>query len=205
MVLPDLSEEEALWQKGVKYAVGIDEVGRGSWAGPLVAAGVILPVNFKIPKGLADSKLLSSKKRQELDLTIRSRALGFLISEVSHKQIDKLGIAKATQVAFRRIVKAISPSPQYCLVDTFHIKYISSDIKQKAIKHGDITCASIAAASIIAKVYRDNLMEKLGKKFPKYNFQKNKGYGTNKHQRAIQMFGLSKIHRVSYNLDFLFS
>ncbi len=205
MFLPDLSEEKALWQKGIKTIVGIDEVGRGSWAGPLVAAGVILPLDFKIPKGLADSKLLKPKKREELDKILRKNSLGFLISEVSHQQIDKLGIAKATQVAFRRIVSSISPRPEYCLVDAFHIKYISSSIKQRAIKHGDMTCASIAAASIIAKVFRDSLMEKLARKYPKYNFQTHKGYGTPQHQRAIQMFGLSKIHRMSYNLDFLYS
>ncbi len=205
MVLPDLSEEKILWHKGFLSVVGIDEVGRGSWAGPLVAAGIVLPSDFEIPKGLADSKLLNPKKREELDKMLRAKALGFFISEVSHLQIDKLGIAKATQVAFRKIVSAISPKPQYCLVDAFHIKYVSSEVKQKAIKHGDMTCASIAAASIIAKVYRDNLMENLGKKFPKYNFQKHKGYGTEEHQRAIQKFGLTKIHRTSYNLDFLYS
>lgn len=205
MILPDLSQEESLWQTGVKTIVGIDEVGRGSWAGPLVAAGVILPTDFNIPSGLADSKLISHKKRVELDKIIRKSSISLAIAEISCEIIDKIGITKATQIAFRKIVKSLSPRPQYCLVDAFHIKYISPEIRQKAIKHGDRICASIASASIVAKVYRDRLMESLGRKYPSYNFQKNKGYGTKDHQKAIQTFGFTKIHRTSYNLDFLFA
>ena len=202
MVLPDLSEEKSLWQKGITNIVGIDEVGRGSWAGPLVAAGVVLPPNFIIPKYLADSKLLTYQKRLELDKILRKGASAFCITEVSHRVINKVGIGKATQIAFRKIVNSITPRPQYCLVDAFHIRYLAK-IKQKAIKHGDMTCASIAAASIIAKVYRDNLMEKMSLKFPNYGFEKHKGYGTKEHQTAIQTYGFSTYHRTSYNLNFL--
>lgn len=202
MVLPDLLQEESLWQKGITRIVGIDEVGRGSWAGPLVAAGVILPTNFTIPKYLADSKLLTPKRRSELDKILRKEVVAFKIAEVSHRVINKIGIGKATQIAFRKIVNSITPNPQYCLVDAFHIRYLAK-VKQKAIKHGDMTCASIAAASIIAKVYRDSLMEKMSLKFPDYGFEKHKGYGTREHQLAIRTHGFSAYHRTSYNLNFL--
>jgi ribonuclease HII len=202
MVLPDLLQEESLWEKGITRIVGIDEVGRGSWAGPLVAAGVILPSDFKIPKYLADSKLLTSQKRRELDKILRKEVSAFKIAEVSHRVINKIGIGKATQIAFRKIVNSLSPRPQYCLVDAFHIRYLAK-AKQKAIKHGDMTCASIAAASIIAKVYRDNLMEEMSQKFPNYGFEKHKGYGTREHQLAIKTYGFSDFHRTSFNFNFL--
>lgn len=202
MVLPDLLQEKSLWQKGITRIVGIDEVGRGSWAGPLVAAGVILPQDFILPKYLADSKLLSAKKRRDLDKILRKEVLAFKIAEISHRVINKIGIGKATQIAFRKIVNSIAPRPDYCLVDAFHIKYLTR-MSQKAIKHGDMTCASIAAASIIAKVYRDSLMEKMSLKFPNYGFEKHKGYGTKDHQLAIKTYGFSAYHRTSYNLNFL--
>lgn len=203
MTLPTLDIEYSLWQKGYKYIVGIDEVGRGSWAGPLVAAGVILPPDAKIPDGLADSKLVKHRKRNELAQIIKRLALGYYIAEVSVSQIDKIGVGAATFVAFRKIVKHISPSADFCLIDAFHIKYLNRK-KQMAVKSGDKISASIAAASIIAKVYRDNLMKRLHFKFPQYGFGKHKGYGTSIHQAAIAKFGLSKIHRTSYNLNFLF-
>lgn len=202
MVLPDLLQEKSLWQKGITRIVGIDEVGRGSWAGPLVATGVILPPDFKIPKYLADSKLLTHQKRYELDKILRKEVVAFYIAEVSHRVINKIGIGRATQIAFRKIVNSINPRPEYCLVDAFHIRYLAK-VKQKAIKHGDMTCASIAAASIIAKVYRDTLMEKMSIKFPNYGFEKHKGYGTREHQLAIRAYGFSAYHRTSYNLSFL--
>lgn len=202
MVLPDLFQEKSLWKKGITNIVGIDEVGRGSWAGPLVAAGVILPPDFLLPNHLADSKLLTPQKRRELDKILRREVLAFKITEVSNRQINKIGISQATQIAFRKIVNSITPRPNYCLVDAFHIKYLAK-VDQKAIKHGDMTCASIAAASIIAKVYRDSLMERMALKFPKYGFDKHKGYGTRQHQFAIKTYGFSSYHRTSYNLNFL--
>src|SRR3989344_1454728 len=146
MIPPDLSFEEKLWQQGVKHIVGIDEVGRGSWAGPLVSAGVILSKDFEIPKGFAESKQISPTKRAQF-----------------------------------------------------------AKIKQLAIKKGDEKSASIAAASIIAKVYRDKLMSQLSKKFPNYGFEKHKGYGTKVHQQMIKAYGFAPIHRTSFNLSYLVS
>ncbi|HSX19259.1 MAG TPA: ribonuclease HII [Candidatus Saccharimonadales bacterium] len=204
MILPTLDIENSLWHKGYKYVVGIDEVGRGSWAGPLVAAGVILPINFTIPEGLADSKLVKPQKRTILSKFILENALSSYIAEIPVKEIDKIGVGKATQEAFRQISRRIAPKAEFCLIDAFYIKYFSKK-KQMAVKHGDQICASISAASIIAKVYRDNLMEKLHKTYPDYGFAKHKGYGTKVHQEAIKKYGFSKVHRRSYNLDYLFA
>ena len=202
MVIPTLDFESALWQKGYKYIVGIDEVGRGSWAGPLVAAGVILPSDFIIPQGLADSKMVKPQMRQNLSDFIEKNAISTYIAQIPVKTINKIGIGNATQEAFRQIGRKISPQAQYCLIDAFHIKYFNQK-KQMAIKKGDQICASISAASIVAKVYRDNLMKKLHKKYPLYGFAKHKGYGTKLHQEAIIKYGFCKIHRTNYNLGFL--
>lgn len=204
MIFPTLDIENSLWQKGHKYIVGIDEVGRGSWAGPLVAAGVILPQDFTIPQGLADSKLVKPQMRNKLSQIIQKSAVGFYIAEVSVGEIDKIGVGAATFVAFRKIMHTISPQADFCIVDAFHIKYLNRK-KQLAVKNGDKISASIATASIVAKVYRDKLMKHLHFQFPNYGFGKHKGYGTKLHQEAIKKYGFSKIHRTSYNLDFLFS
>lgn len=201
---PNLALEKDLWSKGLNYIVGIDEVGRGSWAGPLVAAGVILPENFKVPRNFADSKQLSKQAREYFNDFIKSEALGYKIVEVQIAIINKIGIGKATQLAFRKITRQIAPKPNYTLIDAFYIKYLAKS-KQKPVKHGDEISASIAAASIIAKVHRDNLMEEVSKTYPKYGFEKHKGYGTTTHQTAIKKYGFCEIHRINYNLNFLFS
>lgn len=202
MALPNLSIEKSLWKKGINHIVGIDEVGRGAWAGPLVAAGVILSADFKIPKGFNESKQLSSIKRIQLDKYIREHSLSMHIAEISHSKINKIGITKSTQSAFTSIVKRIIPTPNYSLIDAFHIKNLSLK-KQKAIIKGDTISASIAAASIIAKVYRDTLMENMAVKFPNYGFEKHKGYGTKFHQLTISKFGFTNIHRTSFNISYL--
>ncbi len=204
MITPTLDLEISLWEKGFKNICGIDEVGRGSWAGPLVVAGVVLPTTFQIPKGLRDSKLASPKLRETLSKIITSQAKAYSIVEIKPTVIDKLGLTKATNMAFREVIKTIQPSPDYCLIDAFYIKHVSKR-KQQAVKDGDKICASISAASIIAKVYRDKLMKKLHNVFPVYGFDHHMGYGTKAHQAAIIKNGLSKIHRKSYNLDFLYA
>lgn len=204
MILPTLDLEKSLWQKGYQFIAGMDEVGRGSWAGPLVAAGVILPPNFVIPYGLADSKQVKPQIRSKLAKYIKETAIATYIAQIPAKAIDKFGIAKVTADAFRQIARKLSPTPQFCLIDAFHIKYFSQK-KQMAVKNGDKICASIAAASIIAKVYRDNLMKRLHLSYPLYGFAKHKGYGTKLHQEAIRKYGFCKLHRTSWNLDFLFT
>jgi len=204
VVKPTLDLEFSLWEKGYLKVCGIDEVGRGSWAGPLVVAGVILPQDFIIPKDLRDSKLASAKQREYLSEIIIKTSRAFSIVEISSFQIDKLGLTEATNIAFRKVLNTIIPKPDFTLIDAFYIKHISRK-RQQAVKDGDKICASIAAASIVAKVYRDNLMKKLHFTYPKYGFDRHVGYGTKFHQAAIIKNGLSKIHRKSYNLDFLYS
>lgn len=201
MIKPTLNLENSLWQKGYNYIVGIDEVGRGSWAGPLVVAGVILPKNFVIPDGLADSKLVRPNHRIELSKLINQSAVRISIVQIQPKDIDKVGVGKATHIAFRKV--AANLTPDFCLIDAFYIEHFARK-RQQAVKDGDKICASIAAASIVAKVYRDDLMRKVHFKYPQYGFGKHKGYGTKMHQEAIKKYGFTKIHRHSYNLDFLF-
>lgn len=204
MIPASLKIEHSLWHSGLKNIVGIDEVGRGAWAGPMVVAGVILPANIKLSISLADSKKLTPKSRNILSLQIYKIAKFTTIIEISHDIINKSGLSQATQMAFSKITEASKTIADFYLIDAFYIKNISKD-RQLAIKKGDEISASIAAASVIAKVYRDNLMQKIHIKYPAYNFAKNKGYGTGDHQDAIRNHGFCKIHRTSFNLSYLLS
>ena len=188
--------EKLLWKRNILRVAGVDEVGRGAFAGPLVAASVILPEKFK-RNGVKDSKLLSPHKREILSKYILENSLAYSISKVNTAFINKYGVGKATHKAFLDCLKKIKFD--FVLVDGFKIKDFDTRL-QKPIIHGDNISVSIAAASIIAKVYRDNLMRKLHKKYPQYNFLQNKGYGTKFHREAISKFGLCRIHRTSFNL-----
>ncbi len=196
---PTFDEEELLWDKGYKYIAGVDEVGRGSFAGPVVAAAIILPIDFNATRQINDSKLLSPKTREQLTTIIKKYAVSYSISEISVEIINQIGIGKASQKAFLNAIGLLSMKPDYILIDAFYIDSLDKK-NQKPIIHGDAKSISIAAASIIAKVYRDALMEKLHKKFPQYNFYQNKGYGTKEHRDAIKKNGLSAFHRTSFNL-----
>lgn len=207
MITPTFNIEKKLWKSGYNYICGIDEVGRGSFAGPVCAGAVIFPKNFSnqastlgVSAQIADSKLLKPKQREKLDRFIKESALAWAVAEINVSAINKLGIGKATQMAFRKAVKLLSKSPDFVLIDAFYIKHFNRK-NQKAVKDGDTICASISAASIIAKVYRDKLMKKLGKIYPEYGFAKHKGYGTKQHQQAIKEYGLSKLHRKSFDLQ----
>jgi len=195
---PSFRHEKLLWKKGYKQIVGLDEVGRGAFAGPLVAAAVILPKKFK-SKGIKDSKLLTPMKRELFSKYIIKNVLNYSISEVSINYINKHGVGEATHKAFRDCLKRLKDNFDFVLVDGFKIKGVEEN-RQEGIIHGDRISVSIAAASIIAKVYRDNLMVKLHRRYPLYNFAKNKGYGTKFHRQAIKNFGLCKIHRKSFDL-----
>lgn len=200
MVFPTLDTEQKLWKQGYRYICGTDEVGRGCFAGPVVVGAVIFPQDCIIPEGIADSKLLKPKTREKLEPQIKDIAVSWAIAEVSVAVINKVGIGKATQIAFRKAVKRLNIKADFVLIDAFNIKHLNRK-RQKAIAKGDQVCISIAAASIIAKIYRDNLMKKLHKKYPHYGLAKHKGYGTKEHQMAIKKYGLSRIHRRSFNLE----
>lgn len=192
--------ESKLWEKGFKSICGIDEVGRGCFAGPVVAGAVIFSNDCVLPEGIADSKLLKPRQREKLAISIKRCALAWAIAEITVDKINKFGIGKATQMAFRKVIKNLDKKPDFVLIDAFYIKHFNRK-NQKPIKDGDKISASIAAASIIAKVYRDKLMKKLHKKYPQFGFSKHKGYGTKFHQEAIRKYGLSRIHRRSFNLE----
>lgn len=211
MKMPDFEEEKKLWKKDFKYVIGVDEVGRGAFAGPVTVAAVVFESeSVEINSlGINDSKLLTPLKRQKLSKPIKDRCIAYSIVTIGVSTINKIGIGKATNMAFRKSIDDVisklkaKEEKVYLLADGFHIKHIKQiGLKnQKAIIKGDRKSISIAAASIIAKVHRDNLMKKLSKKYPQYGFAKHKGYGTKFHQEAIKKHGLSRVHRKSFNLS----
>lgn len=200
MIFPNLDIERKLWNSGLKFVCGLDEVGRGCFAGPVVVGAVVFPPDIKLPDGIADSKLLRPRQREKLDSLIKNQALTWSVAEVSVTAINKVGIGKATQMAFRKAIKFLEKVPDFILIDAFYVRHLNRK-KQKPVKDGDKICASISAASIIAKVFRDKLMKKLHKKYPYYGFAKHKGYGTKQHQEAIRKFGLTRTHRKSFDLE----
>ena len=192
--MPDnLNERDIGWNK--KLIAGIDEAGRGPWAGPVVSAAVIL--NEKnIPDGLNDSKKLSEKKRLSLYSSIYNfHFVGVGISSI--EEIDSMNVLQATFLSMKRAVEDLNPQPEYILVDGNLDPGLN--FKTKCIIKGDSISISIAAASVIAKVTRDNLMLKLDKEFPNYNWKKNKGYGTAEHRNALELHGPCKYHRKSFS------
>lgn len=194
--------EKSLWKQNLNYVVGLDEVGRGAWAGPLVAAAVVFPYGVELEFQLFDSKMLSPKNREALCEQIINKAQSFGIGQIEVFEIEKMGLAKANQVVFYRALEKLTQKPDHYLVDSFYLKFISK-MKQTPVIHGDKYSASIAAASIVAKNYRDKLMIGLAEKYPKYSFASHKGYGTKLHQEAILNHGLTKVHRKNYHLHFL--
>lgn len=195
--MSSLRLESQLFRKGYQMIAGVDEAGRGAWAGPIVAAAVILPPGLKI-KGVKDSKLLTPEAREELYQEIIERAISWSMAKISSKIIDKVGLSKANIVALRQAFLKLHPRPDYLLIDAYSLGYL--DISYQAIIRGDRLIHSIAAASIIAKVTRDRLMIKEDKKFPVYHFARHKGYGTKLHYEKISEFGFSPIHRRSFRL-----
>lgn len=188
--------EEQLRNEGYSLIAGIDEAGRGSLAGPVVAASVILPGQFFIPN-VKDSKKLTSKKRTELYYIILKKAIDVGIGIVEADIIDKININQASFLAMKRAIVNLKNVPEYLLVDGFKIPHVK--ISQIRLIKGEDKSISIAAASIIAKVYRDNIMIKINQKYPQYCFKKNKGYGTQEHFKALEKYGATEIHRKTYN------
>ena len=187
--------EEELYADGIRHIAGIDEVGRGPLAGPVVAAAVILPPDFSV-LGVDDSKKLTEKKREELFVSITECALAYGIGVVDNHTIDEINILEATKLAMKQAVSALSETPDYILIDALTLKDVS--IPQKGIIKGDSLSISIAAASIVAKVTRDRMMEAYHKEYPHYAFDSNKGYGTKAHYEGLDCHGLCKLHRKSF-------
>jgi ribonuclease HII len=188
--------ELELSDQGINLIAGVDEVGRGALAGPVIAAAVILDLN-NIPSGLNDSKKLSAKARERLVKEIKEKALGISIAEISAIEIDETNIHKASLKAMSKAVLGLNPLPEYILVDGFAIPKM--EIPQKAIIKGDSLSVSIAAASIIAKVARDRLMQEYDLTWPEYGFSKHVGYGTADHLAKLRKYGASKIHRKTFH------
>lgn len=177
---------------------GLDEVGRGCLAGPVVAAAVILPRNYTHPI-LNDSKQLSAKQRERVKIDIERDAVAWAIAEVSHETIDRINILKASFLAMHRAVDLLTVGPEHLLVDGNRFALYPM-IPHTCIIKGDAQYLSIAAASVLAKVYRDGLMERLSEEFPAYGWARNVGYPTPAHRVAIRQFGPTKYHRLSFRL-----
>lgn len=192
--------ERAAVQNGYSLVCGIDEAGRGPLFGPVYAAAVILPMDCEIA-GLNDSKKISEKKREMLFDVICEKAVAYGIGSASAEEIDEINILQATFLAMRRAFEALPQKAQYALVDGN--KYPPLPVPGEWVIKGDAKCASISAASILAKVSRDRVLRELAQKYPQYQFEKHKGYGTKAHYAAIKEFGILPEHRRSFlkNLD----
>ncbi len=191
--------ERGCYEKGYKLVAGIDEVGRGPLAGPVVAAAVILGEGVLIP-GVNDSKKLSEEKREYLYEEIKEKALCCSIGIVDEKVIDEVNILNATYIAMKKALEGLSHKPDFVLLDAVTLKEV--DIPQKGIIKGDSLSLSIAAASIIAKVERDRIVSSYDELYPHFCFGKHKGYGTSEHIACIKKYGLLPIHRRSFTKNF---
>ena len=193
--------ERELLEKGYTLIAGVDEVGRGPLAGPVVCAATIMPLGLdELIAGVDDSKKLSAKKREELAEKIKEKALAFSIIEIDKKTIDEINILQATRLGMKRAVEELALTPDIVLTDgnmTIDIAH-----KQKSIIKGDALSYTIGCASILAKVYRDNLMDEFAKQYPYYDFDSNKGYGTAAHINGIKEHGLCPIHRRTFTKNF---
>ncbi len=192
-----LTTEREYFLKGFRAVAGTDEAGRGPLAGPVVCAAVILPLDEeKRISGIDDSKKLSPKKRELLAEQIKKTAVCYSIVEIDEETIDKINILQATRLGMKRAVEGLFPPPDFVLSDGNMTLDVACP--QKAIVKGDALVASIGAASILAKTYRDALMKKYAEEFPQYGFERNMGYGTAEHIKAIKETGICKIHRRTF-------
>ena len=187
--------ENHCFAQGYQVVCGVDEAGRGPLAGPVCAAAVILPPNVDIP-GLNDSKKLSDKKRRELYPIIKEQALAYGIAFADHDEIDEINILQATYLAMERAISQLSVKPDIALIDGNRAKDFGLPVQ--TVVHGDSLSASIAAASVLAKVTRDNLMLEMAETYPGYGFEIHKGYGTKAHYAALEAMGPCPIHRMTF-------
>lgn len=192
---PNLKLERELQNEGHLIVAGVDEAGRGSWAGPVVAAAVVLPFLNRY-YDINDSKKLSTKQREKILNKILEIAAAIGIGIVENKELDSMGVGQATYLAMRRAVNNLMIKPSFVLVDGFKVGF--SEIPSCGVLDGDSKSVSIAAASIVAKVARDRMMDEIHKIVPKYGFDTNRGYGTAFHQSRIEKIGLNNWHRMSF-------
>ena len=187
--------EDSLYENGVQIICGVDEAGRGPLAGPVCAAAVILPPHTVIP-GLNDSKKLTDKRRRELYPLIKEKALAYGIAFADHGEIDEINILQATYLAMERAIGQLSVRPDIALIDGNRAKDFGLPVK--TVVHGDSLSANIAAASILAKVTRDDVMLQMAGDYPQYSFEVHKGYGTKAHYEALAQHGPCPIHRMTF-------
>lgn len=199
---PDLTFEQALWHQGILHVAGMDEAGRGALAGPVYAAGVILPPDSdgiaQSLAGVRDSKQLTPRQREQLAPIIQIQALAWSVGWAEASEIDQLGIAPATRLAFCRALDGLRMPAEHLLLDYFRLPEV--ELAQTALVKGDQRSISIACASILAKTARDAFMRAQEAQYPGYGFAQNKGYGTAKHRAALDALGPCPLHRRSFNL-----
>ena len=190
-----LKYEQELYKNHITLIAGVDEAGRGPLVGPVVAAAIILPQNYHL-EGLNDSKQLTEKKREYFYQVLQKEALSIGVGIVSAKEIDEINILEASRKAMYIAINNLDITPEYILSDAMSLNDI--DIPSRPIIHGDALSLSIAAASVIAKVTRDHIMYELDKKYPEYNYKKNKGYPTKEHLELIKKYGITKEYRMTF-------
>ena len=193
--------ENALRRVGFCHVAGVDEVGRGCLAGPVVAAAVVLHPDRHVP-GVADSKLVPAADRERLFEVIKKHAVAWAVAAADPREIDAINIHQASLTAMRRAILGLAPLPDIVLVDAFRVPNLP--MAQRGVPHGDRRCAAIAAASIVAKVTRDRAMLELHGQDPRYGFDRHKGYATRDHLDAVAQFGYSQVHRQSFRPPSLF-
>lgn len=193
---PSLEREAAFWREGSRFVAGVDEVGRGPLAGPVVAAAVVFPPGARAIRGLDDSKRLTALARARCAQRIRARALAVAVGAASVREIDRLNIRRASILAMRRALARLGVDPAHVLVDGLPCPELGRP--HVALIDGDALCHSIAAASVIAKTVRDRLMDHLAVRHPQYAWESNRGYATPDHLSALQRFGLTPHHRLSF-------
>jgi ribonuclease HII len=193
---PGLLFEEQAFAAGFRFVAGVDEVGRGCLAGPVVAAACILDPEKPLPKFLNDSKKLTAERRDEIAAELRETALCFAVGQIEADEIDRINILEATKLAMLQAIGKLQPAADHLLIDALRLK--QSPLPQRAIIKGDACCASIAAASVIAKTFRDALMAEYAAEFPEYGFEKHAGYGTKTHLEALRQHGPCILHRTTF-------
>lgn len=193
--------EKQLWSKGYSYIAGIDEAGRGPWAGPVVAGAVCFERNYNKDLALRDSKVMSEKAREKAFITIKEVSLAFGIGVIDNVMIDKVGIAEAVLMAMSKALvnleQMLKQKVDYLIIDGSNVKDIK-EYEQNKINKADALHCSVSAAAVLAKVQRDMLMKEYAVEFPQFGFERNKAYGTKEHKEALQKYGPTRIHRFSY-------